>query len=344
MSKKRLALSSIAFGAVMFAAATPALAGDGTNLYPMISADTQILVVFDVADARDSTLLQKGFQKMLDTQPDARAKLAEIGIDPMKDIDTLAFAGGGVKNFDDMDDSKSMVIVIEGRMQKDKLDKITGAVKSAYKGVTVYSKEDTDAAFIGDRLFFTKKGKMKAQIDLAQGRAKGKSIAGSAKAKALKTALASTDTTADLWMVVLVPEENKKDMSTAGVIANSVSAGINFTADMAIALRVDSNSEDGAQKAVDMIQGSLGQVTAPMGQMGLAKAAKSIRVSRDKAAIKMAITLTEAEINSLIAMAGMFGGGGGAAAPAPAPAPMTKPAPAPKGAPAPAPKPAPMTK
>lgn len=334
MSKKRLALSSIAFGAVMFAAASPALAGDGTNLYPMIAADTQILVVFDVADARDSTLLQKGFQKMLDTQPDAKAKLAEIGIDPMKDIDTLAFAGGGVKDFDDMDASKSMVIVIEGRLQKDKLDTIAGAVKSKYKGVTVYSKEDTDAAFIGDRLFFTKKGAMKGQIDLAQGRAKGKSIAGSAKAKALKAALATTDTSSDLWMVVLVPEKNKKDMSTAGVIANSVSAGINFTADMAIALRVDSNSEEGAQKAVDMIQGQLGQVTAPMSQMGLAKAAKSIRVSRDKMAIKMAITLTEAEINALVAMAGMFGGGGGASAPAPAP--MTKPAPAPKAGAAPA--------
>lgn len=333
MSKNRLALSSIAFGAALLGAASPALAGDGTNLYPMISADTQILVVFDVADARDSTLLQKGFQKMLDMQPDAKTKLAEIGIDPMKDIDTLAFAGGGVKSFDDMDTSKSMLIVIEGRLPKAKLATLPDAKKSTYKGVEIYSKDDTDAAFVGDRLFFTKKGAMKGQIDLAQGKAKGKSIAGSAKAKALKTALATTDTSADLWMVVVIPEENKKDMSQAGVVANSVSAGVNFTADMAIALRVDSNSEDGAQKAVDMIQGQLGQVTGPMSQMGLGKAAKSIRVSRDKAAIKMAITLTEAEINSLVAMAGMFGGGG-QAAPAPGPT-QGKPAPAPKATPAP---------
>jgi hypothetical protein len=280
MLKNRLALCSVAVGFALAATATPALAGDGTNLYPMLSADTQILVVFDVADSRDSTLLQKGFQKLLEMQPDAKAKMAEIGIDPMTDIDTLAFAGGGVKDFEEMDTSKSMVIVIEGRLPKDKLSQMPSATKTTYKGVDIYTKDDTEAAFVGDRLFFTKKGGMKTQIDLAQGRAKGKSIAGSAKAKALKTALATTDTTADLWMVVLVPEKNKKDMKSQGLVANSVSGGMNFTKDLTVALRIDSNSEEGAKKAVEMIQGSLGQVTQGLGTIGLTKAAKSITVVR----------------------------------------------------------------
>lgn len=309
---KNLALCSVAVGAALMATATPALAGDGTNLYPMLSADTQVLVVFDVADARDSTLLQKGFQKLLDMSPDAKTKLAEIGIDPMKDVDTLAFAGGGVKDFDDMDTSKSMTVVIEGRLPKAKLATMPDAKKSAYKGVDIYTKDDTDAAFVGDRLFFTRKGAMKGQIDLALGKAKGKSIAGSAKAKALKAALKTADTTADLWMVVLVPDKNKKEMSAEGVAANSVSGGLNFTADLAIKLRVDTNSADAAKKMVDMIQGQLGQGVQMMSGMGLAKAAKSISVTQDKAAINMAIAFTEAEINTIVGMAGAFGGGGSA--------------------------------
>lgn len=311
MTKHRsIALS--AFGLALCAAATPALAGDGTNLYGMLPQDTQILLVFDVADSRDSTLLQKGFEKILTMQPEAKAKMAEIGIDPMKDIDTLAFAGGGVKDFDDMDDAKSVVIIIEGRLPKDKLATIPDVKKSAYKGVTIFTNDDTDAAFVGDRLFFTKKGKMKAQIDLAQGKARGKSLAASGKAKKMRDAIALTDTTSDLWIAILVPDKAKKDMKDTGVIANSVSGGANFTVDLALSARIESNNEDGAKKAVAMIQGQLAQVTGAMQQFGLAKAAKSITVLQDKASIKMGITLTEAELNSIFNMAmGMAGGGGG---------------------------------
>jgi hypothetical protein len=313
---KTRSLALTAFGLVLCAAASPALAGDGTNLYTMMSQDTQMVMVFDVADSRDSTLLQKGFDKLLAMQPDAKAKLTELGINPMKDLDTVALAAGGMKDFDNMDDAKSFVMIIEGRLPKEKLDTMAGAVKSTYKGVTIYTREDTDAAFVGDRLFFTKKNKMKAQIDLAQGKAAGKSLAKSGKGKAMRAALATTDTTSDLWFVVLVPDKAKKDMKADGIVANSVSAGANFTADLALKARIDSNSEDGAKKAVAAIQAQLGQVTAGMQQFGLAKAAKSLTVTQDKAAINMSVYLTEAEINSIFTMVGgMMGGGGGGAAP-----------------------------
>lgn len=335
MSKKRLAV--ISFGLALCASAAPAMAGDGTNLYPLLSADTQMVMVFDVADSRDSKLLMTGFEKLLAAKPEAKAKMVEIGIDPMKDVDTVVFAGGGVSDFEDLDAVKSMTIVIEGRLPKDKLSTIPDAKKSTYKTIDIYTAKDTDAAFVGDRLFFTKKGQMKAQIDLAQGKAKAKSIAGSSKAKKLRAALATTDTTADLWIAVLVPEKNKKDMGGAGIVANSVSGGMNFSANLAMAVRVDSNSEDGAKKMVSMIQTQLAQVTGTLGQIGLTKAAKSITVVQDKAAIKLGITLTEAEINSLIAMAGMFAGGGGGAQPPPPPPPV-------KSSTAPAPAPAKVTK
>ena len=84
---KSLAIAAAATALYMTAA--PAHAGDGTNLVTMIPESTQIVLVFDMADARDSSLLQKGFDKLLAAKPDAKAKMAEIGIDPMKDIDTV---------------------------------------------------------------------------------------------------------------------------------------------------------------------------------------------------------------------------------------------------------------
>jgi hypothetical protein len=242
--------------------------------------------------------------------------MTEIGIDPMKDVDTVALAAGGVKDFDDMDKAGSMVIIIEGRLPKEKLGTMPGATKSVYKGVTVYSKDDTDACFVGERLLFAKKGKMKQQIDLAQGNAKGKSLEKSGKGKKMRDAIAVADTTADFWVAVLVPDKAKKDMSKEGLMANSVSAGANFTADLALAARVESNNEAGARKAVEMIQGQLAQVTGAMQQFGLTKAAKSITVTQDRSSIKFGIKLTEAEINSIVTMAmGMAGGGGLGGAP-----------------------------
>ncbi len=304
---RSLALSAFA----LCAAATPALAGDGTNLYGMFAQDTQMVVVFDVADARDSALVQKGYDKVLAMAPDAQTKLTELGIDPMKDVDTIALAAGGMKDFEDMDRAKSMVMVIEGRLPKDKLDTVAGAKRSTYKGVSIYSKDDSDVAFVGDRLLLTKGGKMKAQIDLAKGKAKGKSLTGSAKGKKMRDTLATTDTTADLWLAVLVPDKARKEMERDGMTALSVSGGANFTANLVMALRIDSDSEDSAAKAVAMIQGQLGQAVSTMQQIGLGKAAKSLSITNEQAAIKIAITFTEAEINAILGLMGSFAGGGG---------------------------------
>lgn len=308
---KHRSLALSAFGLALCAAAAPALAGDGTNLYSMIPQDTQIMVVFDVADARDSTLLQKGFDKLLAMSPDAKTKMAEIGINPMKDLDTIAFAAGGVKDFEDMDKAGSMVVIVEGRLPKDKMDTMPGATKSTYKGVTIYTKDDSDIALVGDRLFVTKKGKMKPQVDLAQGKARGKSLLVSGKGKNMRAALAATDTTADFWVSVLVPDKTKKDMAKEGMTANSVSVGANFTADLAMAARVESKNEESAKKMVALVQGQLAQATGMMQQFGLAKAAKSITVSQDKASVRMGITMTEAEIMAIVNMAQSFAGGGG---------------------------------
>lgn len=311
---KSIALAAV--GTALVATAAPAYAGDGTDLLKFAPENSQMVLVFDAADARDSPLLQKGFQKLLDASADAKAKLAELGLDPMKDIDTVMFAGGGATDMD-MDKIKNITIVVEGRLPKDKLQAMPNATSSVYSGVTIYTHDDTDAAFIGDRLFFTKKGGMKGEIDLAlnKGKGKGKNVAASKKAKALRDAIAATDTTSDLWITVLVPAKAQKEAKKEqGMVPKVVAVGLDFTADLAIGVKIVTDSDASAAKAIGLVQGQLPQLISAMQQFGLSKAAKSVAVSQDAAAMKMSLTMTEAELMSLVKLAQQFGamGGGGA--------------------------------
>lgn len=286
----------------------PAFAGDGKNLIKMIPADSQVVMVFDVADARDSALLQKGYSSLLAAKPDAKAKLDEIGLDVMKDIDTVLFAGSGKGG--DLDDMSNMVIIVEGRIPTAKLATMPDTKTSKYQGVTIYTKGDSDVAVLADRLYFTKANKMKGEIDLVMGKGKFKSLNAQASPKAakLRDGIAKTDTNADLWLTVLVPDKAKADMKAQGMSADVVAVGVNFTADISTALKIITDSEATAQKAVAMIQGQLAQVSQAAGTFGLAKAAKSLMVSQDKTAVNISVTISEAELNSIMNLAGVSAG------------------------------------
>lgn len=307
MLKSTLALCVL--GSALVATTAPAHAGDGTDLLKFVPETAQVVMVFDMADARDSTLLQKGYTKLLDAAPDAKQKLSELGLDPLKDVDTLLFAGGGAKSLGD-DDMKDMLIIVEGRLPKDKLSTMPGATKSAYGGVTIYTNKDTDAAFVGDRLFFAKKGKMKLALDIAanKGKGKGKNVAASKKAKAMRDAIAAADTSADTWAAIVLPAKNQADAKKAGLSAKTVALGVNYSADLAIGLRVATESEADATKMVGMIQSQLPQVVSALDSIGLKKASKSVTIGQDAANVKMAVTVTEAELTTIMGLAKSFGG------------------------------------
>jgi hypothetical protein len=308
---------AVAAAAALVITAAPAQAGDGTNLLSLAPENSQLVLVLDVADARDSTLLQKGFDKLLAMKPEAKTKLAELGLDPLKDIDTVMFAGSGSDGME-FDEMKSIIIVIEGRLPKEKLSTMKDAKKSTYAGVSIFTNNDTDAAFVGDRLFFAKKGQMKAAIDIAlnKGKGKGKNVAASKKGKAMRDAIASTDTTADLWATILIPPKAQAEMKKEqGMIAKTVSVGFNFTADIAASLEIGADSEATATKMTETINASLAQVTQAAGTIGLSKAAKSLLVAQDKAQVNITFKLSEAEINALMGLAGMAGATGGSAPP-----------------------------
>ncbi|MEZ4399704.1 MAG: hypothetical protein R3B06_06780 [Kofleriaceae bacterium] len=307
MSKSSLALCVL--GAALVATAAPAHAGNGTDLLKFVPEQSQLVMVFDMGGARGSGLLQKGFSQLLAAAPDAKTKLAELGLDPMKDIDTILFAGGSAKGLS-KDSMQDVLIIVEGRLPKDKLSTIPDATSSTYAGVTIFTSKDTDAAFIGDRMYFAKKGKLKAEIDLVlgKGKAKGKSVATSKRAKAMKAAIAAADTKAHLWAAVLIPASAQADMKKEGMAASTVTFGMKFTADLAIGLKLVTDSADSAAKIVGMAQAQLGQVTSAASSMGLTKAAKSLMVAADGPVVKLNLALTEAELTSIMNLAKQFGG------------------------------------
>jgi hypothetical protein len=312
---KHLAVPALCALALV-AARGQAIAGNGTDLLKHVPESTQIVMVFDVSEARDSALVEANYKKLLDSTPDAAAKLAQFGIDPIKDIDTLMFAGGGVTEMAEMKDATQMVFIVEGRLPRQMVD-AAAVTRSKHRGIEILSREDTDAAFIGKRLFFTKKGAMPGAIDVALGKGKIKSVAKSPKAKQLRAAIASTRTKSDVWVVIMIPDKDKTTMTQSGLSVDSMTVAVKLSSNVDAIVRLNAASDADAAKGVSMLQTVMPMLTQAMDGVGLRSAGASLTLTQDKSAIQVAGTLSAAEINTLVAMASG----------APPPAPPAKPMP-----------------
>lgn len=288
-----------------------ATAGNGTKLTNQIADTTQVMLVINVAESRDSALIQSTYKKLLANKPDVEGQLTQIGIDPLKDLDTVVFAGGGVTELSQFGDKGTMMIIVEGRFPKKALDQMKGT-DSTHQGIAIKTKDDTEAALVKGRLFFTKAGQMQNAIDIALGKGsgKGKNAASSKTAKPLRDTIAKADTKSDLWMVVSVPDADRKNFSQNGLAVEFVTAGMNFTADVAISLKIGSDSPASAEKTVNLLNTLMPQVKTQLNTMGLSKAATSLAVAQDKAIVKATAVLTGAEIGTLTNLVGMMSSAG----------------------------------
>jgi hypothetical protein len=183
---------------------------------------------------------------------------------------------------------------------------------STHQGIAIKTKDDTEAALVKGRLFFTKAGQMQNAIDIALGKGsgKGKNAASSKTAKPLRDTIAKADTKSDLWMVVSVPDADRKNFSQNGLAVEFVTAGMNFTADVAISLKIGSDSPASAEKTVNLLNTLMPQVKTQLNTMGLSKAATSLAVAQDKAIVKATAVLTGAEIGTLTSLVGMMSSAG----------------------------------
>lgn len=316
---KQLALCAALVGAT----STVAVAGNGTNLTKYVADTTQVVVVMDVSAAKKSKLVKESVTKLLDAKPDAKAKLEEIGLDPLRDIDTVAITFGGFDSISNMGDTDSVVMIIEGRMPKGALAKMKehAAATATENGIDIFSKDDTELSLIDGKLVLAKTGHMKEVIARAKGKSKATLAAGAA-AKELRDTIKLAPTKSHVWGAVVLPAQDRAKTVASQMPVNAVSFGFKFSSDLEGGLRLETPSEESAKTSTQLITGALPQVKMMMGGIGLDVAAGTIVLAQDKAAIKASIKLTQTEIKSLLALA-MQRKSSGSTPPPPAP---TKPA------------------
>lgn len=318
---KQLAVCAALVGAT----STVAVAGNGTNLTKYVADTTQVVLVLDVAAAKSSKLVKDSFTKLLDTQPDARAKMDEIGLDPLRDIDTVMISFGGFDEITNMGDSSSMVIIVEGRLPKDALAKIKASTKTTQNGVDIFSKDDTEGAVIDGKLFFAKMGHMGEVISLAKGKSKANLAAGGG-GKELRETMKRASTKSHMWGAINLPQKDRDKTVAAQMPLNSVSFGFKFSSDLEGGLRLETPSPTSADSTTKALTGALPQVKMMMGGIGLSVAANTIALAQDKAAVTATIKVSQTELKSLFDLAMAKKSGGGGVQPAPKdPKPMPPP-------------------
>ena len=90
-----------------------------------------------------------------------------------------------------------------------------------------------------------------------------------------------------------------------------ISFGVTVTGSLSIEVRILTGDAKSAAKAVGLINTQLPALTQQLSQMGLAGAAKTVSITSDGATIKATVSLTEAEIRSLVGLLGGLAGLGG---------------------------------
>jgi hypothetical protein len=294
---KQLAVCAALVGAT----SSVAIAGNGTNLTKYVADTTSVMFVLDVAGSKNTKLVKDSFAKLLDAQPDAKAKLAEIGLDPLRDIDTVAVTFGGFSEIESLGDSKSMVMIFEGRMPRNATSKFKDSTKTTQDGIDIYSKDDNDVAFIDGRLFVAQKGQIGNVISLAKGKSKS-SLAAGAGGKEMRDTIKAAATKSHMWGAVLLPKKDRDKTAAAQMPVNAASFGFKFSSDLEGGLRLETPSPASAEATTKMLTGALPQVRLMMGSIGLDVASGTIALVQDKSAIKATIKVSETELKSLFAM------------------------------------------
>ena len=312
---KQLAVCAALVGAT----STVAIAGDGTNLTKYVADTTSMMLVLDVAGSKNTAVVKEGVAKLLETQQDAKAKLDEVGVDPLRDIDTVAITAGGFSQIENINDSRSMVMIFEGRVPKTASSRLKDSVKTTKDGIDIYTKDDSEIALIDGRLFIAQKGNMAGVIALAKGKSRA-SLAASPKAKEMRDTLKTAPINSHLWGAILLPKADRDKTVASQMPLNAASFGFRFSSDLEGALRLETPSVTSAEGTLTLLTGALPQVKMMMGGIGLGTAAGTLAVAQDKSAVTASIKVTQTELKSLLALAtGQKGGGAPPAAKTPPP-------------------------
>lgn len=299
--------------ALVMATTSVAVAGNGTNLTRYVADSTQVVVVLDITKAKKSKLVKDSFNKLLDAQPDARAQLDAIGLDLLRDIDTVMLAAGGFTEITSMD-SSSAVVILEGRWPKDVVAKLKAESKTKEQGVDIFADNDTEGALIDNKLFFTRPGQMKGVIALAKGTSKA-NLATGAAGKELRETIKAASTKSHAWGAVVLTQKDRDKTSAAMMPINAVSFGFKMASDVEGGIRLETPSAESAENTAKLLVGALPQVKMMMGGIGLDVAANTIQVAQDKSAINATVKVSQTELKTLFTLAQSRKGAGASPGP-----------------------------
>jgi hypothetical protein len=279
----------VAVCAAIFVAPSRAEAGDGKKLLPLLADTAEIVAVFDVADARDAA----AFGTLLDSAP---AKLAELlyaltaaGIDPREDVDTLVLGGH----------DEVYQIVLEGRFGKDQLAGIIGSgTAKKHRGVRYWTSSDGEVAVLGKRLVLSTPGEMTGVID--RHKKKGRSLARSPDAAAIRGAIGLVDPRHDVWLAVA------GGPLPAGGGVEAMALGMTFSGDLQVEVHgrfSDATRVDELRATFDKM---MPQVAQSLDQMGLDGVAASLAVEWNGEVVDAAATVPADELATVLQLLAMM--------------------------------------
>jgi hypothetical protein len=253
-----------------------------------------IVMVVDVAGARDSDLFKDGLATITAASPSTFAVVQAAGVDPATAFDTIAISSTTASGKEDF------AAVAEGKQVKlvaDLLAKSPNTTAAAYHGVTYWKSGDAAAAIIDKRLYFAKATGIERSIDLALG--KRKSAAKSAKAATLRAVIAATDTRHDVWAAMVLPPEVSASVRSSGIEMTGVSIGASLSTTLGLEVKILNANEASASTLATQINAALPQVLPALGNIGLSAAAKTLVIDHDGVAVRATMTLTRSELTTL---------------------------------------------
>lgn len=256
--------------------------GNGKDTLKLLPPDAQMVIAIDLKGARGAATYDRVIAAIGD---DKLAALTSAGIDLDKDVDRIVVGGS----------EDAPVLVVDGRFKKLK----KGAAKK-HRGVTYWVDGDGELMLIGKkRLVAVKAGGIKAVIDRMK--KKAPSLASDDAGALLRAVIDTTDTSRHLWVVV-----GGALFADKGLQLDALSIAASFGAAVDVQARAVFPDEPSARQLEGVAQAQWSQLTAALGQFGMAATAKSMTLSRTGQVLQVDAAIPEAELETLFNLGSMF--------------------------------------
>lgn len=304
MRSRSLASSVLVSALVLAGLSTQATAG-GADL-KLVPADTAGVLHVDLARFRSSSLYKDvlaGFIQAPQIQSQMAVAKAQLGFDPINDIDSVTIIGGAKL----VGGKEDALFIVAGKLDQGKLTKLAseagGATQVEHAGVKYWAtdpKEDMAIAFIDGKLALGRHALVKGAIE---GKGPGATLA---------ALLKEVNQGGDLFFAGAIPAEAGAALAAADPSLKdlkSVRGSIDFAKGLSLNIAIAASAASATAIAGKM-QTALkpDPAAAPMmQQMGIAPMIEKLKVEAKGDTVVIGLDLTPEEVNRLKMLAGMLG-------------------------------------